>query len=250
MWRRRLITIGIIAAFGGGFVAINNMQPGRVSEEREAEADEVQEQIEKAEQVEAELIAKAAVEEEAAAVEEAQELDGPFLVELECSNGTIVVELHPEWAPIGVRRFKRAVEEGVYDEARFFRVIPGFVVQFGIPGDPEIAQKWMDNGIQDEPVLESNARGTLTFAKSSAPNSRTTQMFINLGDNTNLDRMGFSAIGKVVKGMEIVDAITPEYGESPDQGMIQSRGNAYLKEYFPNLDFVKKATILTDSEQN
>jgi len=121
--------------------------------------------------------------------------------------------------------------------------VPGFVVQFGLSGDPEKSMMWESRTIQDEPVITSNARGTITFAKSGAPNSRTTQMFINLGNNTRLDGMGFSVIGKVIEGMDVVDAINAEYGEQPQQNMVTTRGNAYLKEFFPNLDYINKATV-------
>ena len=236
MWKRRLITVGIIAGFVGVAVIINRMEPSRVSQSRVEESEEVAEQIEKTEEIETVQIA---------AAEEEETVDS-FLVEFECSNGRFVIECHPDWAPIGVTQFKSAIEAGVYDEARFFRVIPGFVVQFGIPGNPELAKEWMQRTIEDEPVKQSNVKGTVTFAKSGLPNSRTTQVFINLVNNVpRLQGQGFSAFGKVVQGMEVVEAINSEYGGQPDQRMLQSQGNAYLKENFPNLDYIKKVTILT-----
>jgi cyclophilin family peptidyl-prolyl cis-trans isomerase len=139
------------------------------------------------------------------------------------------------------------VQNGVFNEARFFRVVPNFVVQWGIPADPAVAAKWRENGLKDEPVKQSNTQGMVTFAKSSAPNSRTTQMFINLRNNQNLDGMGFSPIGKIVEGFDVVQKINPEYGEAPNQGMIQAQGNEYLTKAFPNLDYIKSATIMEET---
>jgi peptidyl-prolyl cis-trans isomerase A (cyclophilin A) len=166
-----------------------------------------------------------------------------FKVRLELSTGTVVAEFHKDWAPIGVQHFYELVRAGFYNEARFFRVVPGFVVQFGIAGDPALDAKWAERTIQDEAVRRSNLKGTITFAKSAQPNSRSTQLFINLADNGNLDQMGFTPIGEVVQGMEKVEAINAEYGEQPDQGMIHQRGNAYLNQPFPKLDSIKKATL-------
>lgn len=133
-----------------------------------------------------------------------------------------------------------------FDGCRFFRVVPGFIVQFGMHGDPEIGEVWRSAHFKDEPVKMGNTRGTLVYAKPSSPaDRRTTQLFINLGDNSrSLDRQGFSAFGQVVEGMEFVDAITAEYGQRPNQGKIAMEGNAYLQREFPNLDFVVKATIV------
>ncbi len=166
-----------------------------------------------------------------------------FKVQFVSSNGNFVVECHREWAPIGVDRFYNLVVQGFFNEARFFRVVPGFVVQFGIHADPALAAQWREANILDEPVRQSNRKGTLTFAKSQAPNSRTTQLFINLSDNTPLDAQGFSAFGEVISGMSTVEGITSKYGEQPNQMMIQTQGNAYLKSNFPDMDYIKEAYI-------
>lgn len=167
-------------------------------------------------------------------------------VKFECTCGDFVVEVHEEWAPNGVARFLELVEMDYFNETRFFRVVTKprpFIVQFGIPGDPDLAAEWRQKTIKDDPVVEGNKEGTLTFA-TAGPNTRTTQFFINLTDNHFLDNQGFSAFGTVVEGMDTVRAICDEYGEKPDQGQIQSRGNAYLEDKFPNLDYIKSATVL------
>lgn len=168
-----------------------------------------------------------------------------FKVRLETSKGPIVIQLHRDWAPNGVDRFFQLVEEGYYNDVRFFRVIPNFVVQFGMNGDPATNAKWSENRITDDPVKQTNARGTVTFA-TSGPNSRTTQLFINLGDNASLDQQGFSPIGTVVEGMSVVDRLYSGYGDPPgdQQTNISSGGNAYLAQNYPKLDFVKTASVV------
>ncbi|MGD9502389.1 MAG: peptidylprolyl isomerase, partial [Methyloceanibacter sp.] len=157
--------------------------------------------------------------------------------------------VHRERAPRGADRFYNLVKNGFYDNARFFRVIEGFMVQFGINGDPNIASVWRNADIKDDPVKASNERGTITFA-TAGPDTRTTQVFINFGNNAPLDGQGFAPFGKVVSGMEVVDQLYNGYGEGaphgngPDQGRIQSQGNAYLEQDFPKLDFIKTATIV------
>jgi len=156
----------------------------------------------------------------------------------------VVIEVTRSLAPNGADRFYNLVRSGYFTDIAFFRVIPGFMCQFGIHGDPAVSAKWRDANLNDDPVKGSNTRGTITFA-TAGPNTRTTQLFINFGDNGNLDGQGFSPFGKVIAGMDVVDKINGEYGESPDQGRIQGEGNAYLKQQFPNLDYIKSASILT-----
>lgn len=247
MKKNQVVTLLVVAAFVAAIVGVNMFQPSRISEQRMKEQAEAERQLEEAAKQEA-LAAKRAADEAAAqdrAVLAATETPADaFQVEFQCSNGTFIVEVYPEWAPIGAEQFRQIIEEKVYNEARFFRVIPGFVVQWGIPGDPEQAAIWDKKTIMDEPVKQSNLRGTITYAKSQMPNTRSSQVFINYRDNTQLDGMGFSPFGKVIKGMEVVEAINAQYREQPDQSEIETKGNAYLKEYFPKLDYIKEAKIL------
>jgi peptidyl-prolyl cis-trans isomerase A (cyclophilin A) len=166
-----------------------------------------------------------------------------FKAKFDTTAGVFVIEVHADWAPNGADRFYNLVKNGYYDNCRFFRVVPGFVVQFGINGDPAIQRYWENATIPDEKVTQSNTRGFVTYAKSSAPNSRTTQIFINFGDNSRLNGTGFAPFGKVISGMEVVDKIYSGYGQQPDQGRISAEGNAYLMKNFPKLDYIKKATI-------
>ena len=166
-----------------------------------------------------------------------------FSVRLETSAGSVVIQVTRDWAPIGADRFYNLVRNGFYDEQRFYRVVPGFVVQWGFSGNPALNQVWHRARILDDPVKQSNTRGRITFAKSSQ-DTRTTQLFINFGDNSRLDGMGFAPFGEVVEGIEVVDAINAEYGEQPSQGQIGNHGNAYLAENFPNLDYIVKAEII------
>jgi len=168
-----------------------------------------------------------------------------YKASFETSAGTFVIEVHRDWAPKGADRFYNLVKNGYYDNVRFFRVIPGFMVQFGMHGDPAVQAAWTSSQFADDPVKESNKRGYITFAKTNAPNSRTTQVFINFNDNANLDSQGFAPFGKVVTGMDVVDKLNASYAATPgnDQGNIASGGNAYLEKTYPKLDFIKKATI-------
>ena len=171
-----------------------------------------------------------------------------YKAKFDTSKGVVVVQVTRAWAPQGADRFYNMVKSGFFDNSRFFRVVSGFMVQFGINGDPAISAKWREARIQDDKVAQSNKRGFITFA-TSGPNSRTTQVFINFNDNAGLDDAGFAPFGRVVSGMEVVDAFNAEYGDGaprgrgPDQGRLQREGNAYLAKEYPRMDFVKKATI-------
>jgi peptidyl-prolyl cis-trans isomerase A (cyclophilin A) len=158
------------------------------------------------------------------------------------SVGKFVIEVHRAWAPKGADRFYNLVKNGFYDDTRFFRVVPNFMVQFGIHGDPPIASKWMNANIPDDPHGQSNKKGYVTFA-TRGKDTRTTQVFINFKDNGFLDSQGFTPFGEVTTGMDVVEKISDQYGEKPNQGAVQSQGNAYLKAQFPKLDYVKTATI-------
>jgi peptidyl-prolyl cis-trans isomerase A (cyclophilin A) len=169
-----------------------------------------------------------------------------FQAKFETTKGDFVVEVTRAWAPNGADRFYNLVKNGFFDGVKFFRVVPDFVVQFGIHGDPEIAGKWDKATIPDDKVVSSNKRGYLTYAMSSQPNSRSTQLFINLQDNTRLDQMGFAPFGRVIKGMNVVDKLYSGYGEQITelQDTITAQGNAYLEKEWPKLDAIKTATIV------
>jgi peptidyl-prolyl cis-trans isomerase A (cyclophilin A) len=161
------------------------------------------------------------------------------------SAGTIVIDVHRDWAPLGADRFYNLVKNGFYDDVRFFRVLDKFMAQFGMNGDPSIQQAWSNANFKDDPPKQSNKRGYVTFAKASAPNSRSTQVFINFIDNDFLDPQGFAPFGQVVEGMDVVDKLYSGYGRDnvPDQGKITTQGNAYLAKEYPKLDYIKKATV-------
>jgi cyclophilin family peptidyl-prolyl cis-trans isomerase len=173
-----------------------------------------------------------------------------FKVKMTTTKGDFVVEVHRDWAPNGADRFYNLVKQGYFTDIAFFRVVKGFMVQFGIHGDPAVSRQWRSATIQDDPTgKQSNTKGMVTFAMAG-PNTRTTQIFINYADNSRLDSMGFPPFGKVIEGMKVVDAIEGVYGEGapqgngPNQGKIQGEGNTYLKASFPKLDYLKKATLL------
>lgn len=167
---------------------------------------------------------------------------GTYRVLFDTSRGPVVIVVDRSLAPNGAKRFYELVKAKYFDGARFYRVVPGFVVQWGGAADPAVSKKW-DVTIPDDAVKTSNTRGTVTFAATSTPNSRTTHMFISLGDNGRLDAMGFAPIGHVTTGMSAVDHIYAGYGEQPDQGLIASQGNKYLVKSFPKLDYIKTARI-------
>jgi peptidyl-prolyl cis-trans isomerase A (cyclophilin A) len=168
-----------------------------------------------------------------------------YQAKFETTKGTFVIEVTRAWAPNGADRFYNLVKNGYFDSCRFFRVVPNFMVQFGMSGDPKLNAVWSQARIKDDPVKQSNKRGYVTFAKTSAPDSRGTQIFINFVDsNTSLDSQGFAPFGKILSGMDIVDSINAEYGEQPNQGSIMTQGNAYLEKSFPKLDYIKSAVIV------
>lgn len=166
-----------------------------------------------------------------------------FKVKVTTAKGDFVLQVNRSWSPLGADRFYNLVRAGFFTDAYFFRIVKGFVTQFGIHSNPAISKAWRAANIPDDPVRESNKRGTLSFA-TAGPNTRTTQIFINLVDNARLDSMGFSPFAQVVEGMDVVDKLYDGYGEAPDQGMIQEQGGAYLKKNFPLMDNIKSAVIL------
>jgi peptidyl-prolyl cis-trans isomerase A (cyclophilin A) len=175
-----------------------------------------------------------------------------FSAKFTTTRGEFVIEVHRSWAPVGADRFYNLVRMGFFDDTRFFRAIEGFMVQFGIPGDPKVAAKWRDANLQDDPVQQSNLRGFVTFAQAGSPNSRSTQVFIAYNNHPRLDASGFAPFGKVLKGMDVLDSLYKGYGEGapegkgPSQDRIQNEGNAYLDAEFPKLDRILAAEVLPE----
>lgn len=174
-----------------------------------------------------------------------------FQADFETTKGHFVIEVHRDWAPLGADRFHELVSSGFYDGTRFFRTLPKFVVQWGLSGDPAVTKFWEKNkNLSDDPVVRSNLRGFVTFA-TGGPNTRTTQLFVNMADNSRLDSRGFSPFGKIVTGMEIFDRLYANYGEGapngpgPDQDKIEDQGETYLARDFPMLDKVIKARMVS-----
>jgi peptidyl-prolyl cis-trans isomerase A (cyclophilin A) len=178
----------------------------------------------------------------------AESAPATFKVKFETSKGDFVVQVNKEWAPLGADRFYTLVKSNFFNNERFFRVIAGFMAQFGISPDPRSAALWERQNIPDDPPKQSNTKGRITFA-TAGPNTRTTQLFINLVDNVRLDQSGFAPFGEVVSGMDVVEGLYSGYGEGapggmgPRQELIQSQGNAYLEKEFPKLDYIKKTSI-------
>lgn len=167
-----------------------------------------------------------------------------YKVNFDTSKGSFVVEVHRDWAPIGADHFYELVQAKYFDGDRFFRVLKGFIVQFGLNGDPAVTAHWENMTLPDDPVTHHNVPGTIVYA-TAGPATRTTQLFINLGDNTrSLDSQGFAPFGNVITGMDVVESIFGGYGETPEQALITSRGNDYLTQHYPKLDYVKSATIV------
>jgi peptidyl-prolyl cis-trans isomerase A (cyclophilin A) len=167
-----------------------------------------------------------------------------FIARLETTKGNIDIRVQRNWAPNGADRFYNLVRAGFYDNIYFFRVISGFMAQFGISSKPALSRVWSDRDMLDDRVIASNKRGFITYAQTRAPNSRSTQLFINTGSNERLDSQRFAPFGEVVEGMNVVDSIYSGYNEQPEQDRISLEGEAYLNRYFPRLDKIIKATIL------
>lgn len=166
-----------------------------------------------------------------------------FRVAFATSRGNVVVEVRRAWSPLAADRLHQLVSEGSFDDNRFFRVLNGYIAQFGLSGDPARNERWRGNVIPDEPFTESNVRGTLVFA-ANGPDTRSHQLFFNLSNNRGLDRLGFRPIGRVVEGMPALDSLFSSYGETPDAGMIANRGSKYLENMFPELDYIRTARVV------
>ena len=178
-----------------------------------------------------------------------EEAPAEFLVNVVTTKGEFKIRVVREWSPNGADRFYNLVKIGYFEDIAIFRAIAGFMFQFGIHGDPDVSAKWRDATINDDDVEgQSNQEGFITFAKTGAPNSRSVQFFVNLGDNQRLDAMGFTPFGQVVEGMEVVRENNTEYGESDreDQPRFQKEGNAFVKEKYPNLDYIQSMSLVGD----
>ncbi|MEK7794381.1 MAG: peptidylprolyl isomerase [Candidatus Hydrogenedentota bacterium] len=259
--KQRFVTIGVAVAILAAVVVINQFRPDRMTEAEKAERAELQKIIGDEDQHRerksiGDSISEAAKNGDLKVAQAAEEKKtGPisegamksFKVKFDTTNGDFVVECYPDWAPIGVARFKEAVEAKVFDDCAIFRVLPGFVIQFGIPGIPAEAAKWKAKTIKDDPVKQSNTEGMLTFA-TAGKDTRTTQLFVNLASNKNLDGMGFAPFGKVVEGMDVVKSMEAKYQGAPsdDQMAIQAQGNEFLKKKYPDLDYITRARVVTE----
>jgi cyclophilin family peptidyl-prolyl cis-trans isomerase len=271
MGSRIIIAVAVVIVIGLVVSFIANLQPARVTAEMQEQTEAAETRLENAPDVEMDDAAEPAGDADQTAqpaengkemsVTDFQELseaptaeDGgvpeTFYVKYECTMGDFVVAYHRDWAPRGVKQVYEIVRDDVHDGARFFRVVPDFVVQWGIPADPDLAAEWRDRTIPDDPVKQSNTRGMVTFA-TSGKDSRSNQMFINFGDNAALDAQGFSPVGEVVDGMENVDQVEDKYSRprpEPNQAMVQRQGEAYLQENFPDLDTIKRTVFVKPAE--
>ena len=174
--------------------------------------------------------------------------EGTFQVKFETSKGDFTIEVHRDWAPFGAEQFYTLVNEGYYDGCKFFRVVPNFMTQWGLNGDPAVTKKWNKSSIPDDPVKRQNKYGTVSFA-TAGPGTRTTQIFINMNDhNSHLDRDGFAPFGMLIHGRNTVENIETKYKELPKQGKIMKDGNRYLDRYFSDLDYIIKATVISESK--
>lgn len=247
--KRMLVKLGVVFVVAAALAVFYQLQPERLTDDVYKRARETQAELDGEKSPKTDTPPPQSPEMKAATPANVAEAAAKpnadvFKVKFECTNGTFVMEVHRDWAPFGVRRFEELLKEGYYNGNRFFRVVPGFVIQFGISGDPATNVKWRERQIIDDPVKESNLKGYVTFAKSRALNSRTTQLFISLADNKKLDATGFAPFAKVIEGMDVVEKINAEYGENADQSVIQEAGNDYLDKMFPRMDYIKSATII------
>lgn len=263
--KRNLITLFGVVAIIAGIVVVRSAFEQTIQTESEAkEAAETAKKLEEAEKISDDAkgeegkanVAEAATKDEADAPAATMDLAAfepiawadttpdTFKVQFDTTVGSFVIESHKEWAPLGHERFYELCKSGFFDNSGFYRVIHGFMVQFGLAADPKMTAQFKEKTLKDEPVRKSNQRGKVTFAKSSRPNSRTTQIFINYADNSRLDADGFTPFAEVIAGMENVDKITDQYGEEPDQRSTTLEGSAYLKQNFPSLDMISKVTLV------
>lgn len=242
-----VLVIGLVAVYELYEFQTNRISPERLREMRQAEhrvADANKEEtvLAKADAAEAKPEDKPAAPAEPAPA-------NAFDVKFETGKGDFVVRFHRDWAPIGTKRVEELVSSGYYDGATFFRVVPGFVVQFGLAANPADTMKWVEKTLEAEKPKASNKRGTVSFAMGGRPDTRSVQLFINLGDNVQLDSMsgGFAPVGEVISGMDVVERLESKYGEAPtgQQSYIANMGNQYLDNQFPGLDRITKASIVS-----
>jgi len=256
--KRNVITGVVVVVVLGAMVGFNAyFAPDRISAAQVEEAKKAAEKVELAKAEEAKA-KEAAPADKTPAAPPAAPAEPPapaeaapwpatapetFKVQFDTTKGKVVLEIHKKWAPLGVDRFFELCKQGYFNNSSFFRVVPGFVVQFGLAADPAVTAIWKEQPLQDDLVTQTNAPGTITFA-TAGPNTRTTQLFINLGNNARLDGMGFSPFGKVIEGLDVVQAITSQYGESPRQDLITTQGDKYISQFFPEIDRIKTVTFL------
>jgi peptidyl-prolyl cis-trans isomerase A (cyclophilin A) len=173
-----------------------------------------------------------------------------FKVKVETTKGDMIIEVDRSWSPNGADRFYNLVDIGYFKEIAFFRAIDGFMVQFGIHGNPKVNKVWRDSNIKDDPNVTgvSNQDGYLTFARTGAPDSRSTQFFLNLGNNKGLDRQGFTPLGKIVEGMDVLKKIETKYGENSNevQPRFQSEGNSFIAKKYPDIDYIKSMSLVKE----
>jgi peptidyl-prolyl cis-trans isomerase A (cyclophilin A) len=261
--KQKFITLLVVACALTGIVFINKYEPTRKAQQDFIDQKKVEQELQEKKalaaiegetaeheaKVKEEMLAKGidadAPKTPVQHLKEAPEGgDSDYTAVLDCNIGRIVIEVKSEWAPLGAAHFRKAIEAGVYNEAYFFRIVPNFMAQFGIAGTPEVAQKWAEDTIDDDPVIKSNLPGMVTFASTQFPKSRSTQLFINYADNSFLDKTGFAPFGQVIQGMDVATSIYAGYGERPNQDMIKKQGNSYLNLQFPKLSFIEKAFII------